>query len=187
MKNGYTDVVAHHDFLQRCDRKIRDGFSIPALILTVVTSLFAHSAAAGELSLLVNGKAVHINAPAGTHLNEKNWGLGLQYDWDIVNKKWVCLAAVSGFSDSNKNPSYYAGGGALRRFQFDDTHVDLGLIGFVMTRKDYKNDQPFFAALPAFSVGTNRFSVNMTYIPKVHPKAVPLWFFQLKINLSNFR
>jgi hypothetical protein len=187
MKNGYTDVVAHRNFPRQCFRKTRQGLSTLALILTAATSLFAHSAAAGELSLLVNGKAIHINAPAGTHLNEKNWGLGAQYDWDIVNKKWVPFAAVSGFSDSNKNPSYYAGGGALRRFQLDDTHVDLGLIGFVMTRKDYKNDQPFFGVLPAFSVGTNRISVNMTYIPKVHPKAVPLWFFQLKINLSNFR
>jgi len=56
-----------------------------------------------------------------------------------------------------------------------------------MTRKGYKDNQPFLGVLPAFSVGTNRVSVNMTYIPKVEPKAVPLWFFQLKINLSNFR
>jgi hypothetical protein len=93
---------------------------------------------------------------------------------------------VSGFSDSNKNSSYYAGGGALRRFQFDGTHVDLGAIGFVMTRKGYKDNQPFLGVLPAFSVGTSRISVNMTYIPKVEPKAVPLWFFQLKISLRNF-
>ncbi len=42
-------------------------------------------------------------------------------------------------------------------------------------------------ALPALSVGTERVSMNITYIPKVDPKAVPLWFFQLKINLSGFR
>jgi hypothetical protein len=187
MKQGYTGSAAHLDFSREFFSKAKKCLSVLALILTTATGLFTDAAAAGELSLLVNGKAIHIDTPAGTHLNEKNWGLGLQYDWDIVNKKWVPFAAVSGFSDSNKNPSYYAGGGVLRRFQFDDTHVDLGLIGFLMTRKDYKNDQPFFAALPAFSMGTNRVSLNMTYIPKVHPKAVPLWFFQLKIGLSNFR
>jgi hypothetical protein len=36
-------------------------------------------------------------------------------------------------------------------------------------------------------VGTKNIAVNFTYVPKVEPKAVPLWFFQLKINLSNFR
>jgi len=147
----------------------------------------AGTAVAGEMSLLVNGKAVHINVPAGKHLNEKNWGLGLQYDGDLINKKWVPFATVSGFSDSYKHPSYYAGGGAMRRFQFDGTHVDLGAIGFVMTRKGYKDNQPFLGVLPAFSVGARRLQENMTYIPKVDPKAVPLWFFQLKISLSNFR
>ena len=149
--------------------------------------LMAGTAVASEMSLLVNGKAIHVNVPAGKNLNEKNWGLGFQYDGDLINKTWVPFAAVSGFIDSNKNPSYYAGGGALRRFQFDGTHVDMGAIGFVMTRKDFMNDKPFLGVLPAFSVGTDRVSVNMTYIPKVHPKAVALWFFQLKINLSNFR
>jgi len=146
-----------------------------------------NAAAADEMSLLVNGKAVHMNTPNGVKLNENNWGLGLQYDWDAAGKQWFPFAMVSGFSDSNWNPSYYAGGGALRRFQFDNTRVDLGVIGFVMTRKGYKNGEPFLGVLPAFSVGTKSVAMNMTYIPKVEPKAVPLWFFQLKINLDNFR
>ncbi len=162
------------------------GYAVVALFVTLATGLMTGIAVADELSLLVNGKAVHVNAPPGSHLNEKNWGLGLQYDGDIVNKRWVPFATVSGFSDSNKNPSYYAGGGALRRFQFDGTHVDVGAIGFAMTRKNYKNDKPFLGVLPAFSMGTERVSVNMTYIPKVEPKMVALWFFQLKVKLGNF-
>ena len=160
--------------------------AVLTLLFTFVACLTAGTAAAGEMSLLVNGKAIHINPPAGKNLNESNWGLGIQYDGDLVNKKWVPFAAVSGFIDSNENPSYYAGGGALRRYQLDGTHVDVGIIGFVMTREGYKNDKPFLGALPAFSVGTNRVSLNMTYIPKVEPKAVPLWFFQLKVKLANF-
>lgn len=185
MENGNKGVHGCGSFLHGYRRQSHRAFL--ALLFTLVTGLMAVNAVASEMSLLVNGKAVHINTPAGKNLNEKNWGLGLQYDWDIVNKKWIPFGMVSGFSDSNKNPSYYAGGGALRRFQFDGTHVDMGAIGFVMTRKGYKDNQPFLGVLPAFSVGTNRVSVNMTYIPKVDPKGVPLWFFQLKINLSNFR
>ncbi|MBI3569507.1 MAG: hypothetical protein HY082_00125 [Gammaproteobacteria bacterium] len=185
MEYANTGIQDRGKLPHGCRRKSHRAFL--ALIFTLATGLMASAAVADEMSLLVNGKAVHVNVPAGKNLNEKNWGLGFQYDGDLINKKWVPFAAASGFVDSNKNPSYYAGGGAMRRIQFDGTHVDLGVIGFVMTRKSYKNNQPFFGALPAFSVGTKNVALNMTYIPKVEPKAVPLWFFQLKINLSNFR
>lgn len=145
------------------------------------------TAAADELSLLINGKARHMGSSATKHLNEKNWGLGLQYDWDRESDKWIPFATVSEFRDSNKNTSYYAGGGAMHRFQFDSAHVDLGAVGFVMVRKGYKNGDPFLGVLPALSVGTKNVALNITYIPKVEPKAAPLWFFQLKINLSSFR
>ncbi|HEY7655337.1 MAG TPA: hypothetical protein VH881_00605 [Burkholderiales bacterium] len=156
-----------------------------ARLLALVGFLTAGAAHADEWSLLVNGKAIHLGAPAGSNLNESNWGLGLQYDWNRANSNWVPFAAASGFSDSNRNPSYYAGGGLLYRFRFEDVHMDAGLIAFVMTRKDYHDDKPFIGALPAFSVGTKHVAVNFTYIPKIHPKSVPLWFFQLKINLTN--
>jgi hypothetical protein len=88
-------------------------------------------------------------------------------------------------NNSNRNPSYYAGGGALHRFKFDGVHVDAGAVGFVMIREDYNDDRPFLGVLPAFSLGTKNIAVNFTYIPKIEPKSVPLWFFQLKINLTN--
>lgn len=153
-------------------------------ILALVGFLTVNPAHADEWSLLVNGKSIHLGVPTGSNLNEANWGLGLQYDWNRPHTNWVPFAAVSGFSDSNRNPSYYAGGGALYRFKFDGVHVDAGAIAFAMTRKGYKNGNPFLGALPAFSVGTKRIAVNFTYIPKIDPKSVPLWFFQLKINLS---
>jgi Antimicrobial peptide resistance and lipid A acylation protein PagP len=187
MKNGTTNTGADRDSLRSGCRCARFALSTAALILVICSSLFARVSFADELHLLINGKAVHINAPAGSHLNEKNWGMGFQYDLDPIDKKWVPFITSSGFEDSNKNPSYYAGGGVLRRFQGDTFHFDAGIVGFVMTRKGYKNDEPFLGALPAFSAGTRRVSVNMTYIPKVEPKVVALWFFQLKINLGNFR
>ena len=184
MENGNKGVHACGSFLHGCRRLSHRAFL--ALLFTLAAGLMAGTAVAGETSLLVNGKAIHINAN-GKNLNEKNWGLGLQYDWNLVDTRWVPYAMVSGFSDSNKNPSYYAGGGVLRRFQSNNFHFEAGAIGFVMTRKNYKNDKPFLGVLPAFSVGTKQFAVNMTYIPKVDPKMVALVFFQLKINLSNFR
>ncbi|HYA37022.1 MAG TPA: hypothetical protein VEI74_01945 [Candidatus Methylomirabilis sp.] len=186
MEYGYAADFARHGFLHGCARTT--GVALRFLILTflVFASFLVRIAQADELSLLVNGKAVHINAPAGSSLNEKNWGLGVQYDGNAIDKKWVPFVTASGFSDSNENPSYYAGGGVLRRFQGDTLHFDIGAVGFLMTRKGYKNDKPFFGALPAFSAGTEWVSVNMTYIPKVEPKMVALWFFQLKIKLADF-
>lgn len=159
--------------------------ALPALVLAFAVGLTATAATADEWNLLINGKALHLGSPAGSNLNEKNWGLGIQYDWERANDKWRPFATVSEFRDSNNNTSYYAGGGAMYRFQFDSAHVDVGAIGFLMTRKDYRNNEPFPGVLPALSVGTKHVALNITYVPKVEPKSVPLWFFQLKINLSS--
>ena len=78
----------------------------------------------------------------------------------------------------------------MRRFSLKpktNLHLDAGLIAFIMTRKDYKDNEPFPGILPTISVGNEKIAINITYIPKVHPKIVPVWFFQLKIPLSNFR
>jgi hypothetical protein len=184
MESGSEMVNSSRSFLRGALRKSKRVFLV--ILFTLTGCLTTAAAVADEMSLLVNGKAVHINTPAGKHMNEKNWGLGLQYDWDLADSKWIPFATASGFIDSNSNPSYYAGGGSLRRFQFEDMRVDLGAIGFLMTRKGYKNEQPFPGVLPVLSVGTKSVALNITYIPKVEPKSVALWFFQLKINLRIF-
>lgn len=156
------------------------------LFLVLFTWLFAASASAGELSLLLNGKAVHLDTPAGLNLNESNWGAGLQYEYDRNGRKWAPFWMASGFIDSVNSPSYYAGGGYMRRWQLNKTwHADAGWVAFLMTRQDFNNGSPFPGVLPAFSFGTDRVALNMTYIPKVYPKMVALAFFQLKIKLTN--
>jgi hypothetical protein len=151
---------------------------------------FGVAANAGELSVLVNGKAIHLDSQPGFLYNENNWGLGFQYDMAPVEEKWVPFVTVSGFKDSNNNTSFYAGGGFLHRSEFawgkTPMHFDAGGIVFLMKRKGYKDGDPFLGVLPAFSLGTSRVSMNMTFIPKVDPKMVPLLFFQLKITLGNF-
>jgi hypothetical protein len=155
--------------------------------LVFATCSTATVAAANELSVLINGKAVHMSGSTNNTLNERNWGLGLQYDWDRVSKNWIPFATASGLRDSNGNPSYYAGTGVMHRLQFENTHFDVGAVGFFMTRKGYRNGDPFVGVLPAFSVGYKSVALNITYVPKVDPKAVPLWFFQFKISLGQFR
>ena len=158
-------------------------FIWPLVVAAAILSV--KPAHAEQLSLIVNGKALHLNAPADRNYNEKNWGGGLQFDFDKTENNWVPFVTASGFKDSNNNPSYYAGGGALKRFEFGNSgyHVDVGGVAFVMTRKGFRNDDPFLGALPVVSLGTERIALNITYVPKMDPKWVPLFFLQLKIGL----
>ena len=55
-----------------------------------------------------------------------------------------------------------------------------------MTRKNFKNEQPFFGALPYVSVGTSDVAINVTYIPSVSPKLVALWFFQASVKVAEW-
>lgn len=164
--------------------------SITALLILCLLGFFGQAAQADESSLLLNGKAVHLDSQPGVTYNENNWGFGLQYDLDPLESNWVPFLMGSGFKDSNGNMSYYAGGGMLRRYHFTvgDTplHFDAGAVAFFMTREGFKDGDAFPGILPAISLGTKQVSLNMTYIPKVDPKMVPLLFFQLKVNIGSF-
>ncbi len=143
-------------------------------------------AAADELDVVLNGKAVHLN---DGNYNEKNWGLGLNYDFN-ERDKWVRFLHSSVFKDSNNQTSKYAGGGTKRRFHFgagtDGWHADVGVIAFLMTRHDYHDNNPFFGALPFVAVGNKWVTVNATYIPSISPKHVPLLFFQAMVRIAEF-
>jgi hypothetical protein len=164
-----------------------DYACIGPVLLFVLGAGFASPVFAEEWNLLINGQARHLGVPAGQHYNERNWGLGLQYDFIEPEKKWIPFVNASEFKDSNGNLSYYAGGGINRRFipieGASSFHIDIGAVGFLMHRKDFKDGRPFPGILPVASVGTDRLSLNITYIPKVEPKMVPLWFFQLKLGM----
>lgn len=152
---------------------------------------FVGSGNAGSLHALANGKAIHLEtAPAGSTYNEENWGAGLQYDFDPWDEAWIPFVTVSGFLDSNSNASYYAGGGLMRRFMIsealDNLYIDVGTVAFLMTRKGFRNNAPFLGVLPVMSFGNEHIAINATYIPKVDPKMVALFFFQLKIKLLEF-
>ncbi|MCR4347097.1 MAG: hypothetical protein NUV55_07850 [Sulfuricaulis sp.] len=161
-----------------------------SIITLFLMCFFAVPAYADDFSVLLNGKAIHLDSQPGVTYNENNWGVGFQYDMAPVQEKWVPFVTASEFKDSNKNTSYYFGGGFLHRTNFEwgktSMHFDAGGIAFLMKRKGFKDGDLFPGILPVVSLGTSRVAVNMTFIPKVDPKMVPILFFQLKVTLGTF-
>lgn len=155
-------------------------------LLLVMSFLFLPHVAADSLSLIINGKALHEDKK---NYNEQNWGLGFEYNF-IEGEKWIHFINGGFFKDSLFNTSKYFGGGSKRRFFFSDYkagwHLDLGATAFIMTRKDYKNNQPFIGVLPYLSIGTDKFAINATYIPAVNPKFEAVWFFQASFQVAKW-
>jgi Antimicrobial peptide resistance and lipid A acylation protein PagP len=163
--------------------------SRPLLALMAIGMAGFHCppACSGEFSLLLNGKAIHLNPPEGNRYNEENWGAGLQYDFSPRAGHWVPFVNASQFRDSNENNSPYMGGGIARRWWpvtgLWGGHIDLGALAFVMRREQFRDGHWFPGLLPVLSIGGDRVALNVTFIPKVDPKMVPLLFLQLKVTL----
>ena len=158
---------------------------ITLILLTML--LWPGMLVAEELHLIINGKSYHFDRTK--NYNENNWGVGFEYDFNPQGK-WIPLITGSRFKDSNDQNSNYLGGGTKYRYEFGSAqsnwHVDLGVVAFLMTRKDYNNNDPFLGALPFVSVGNDFVAVNATYIPSISPKHQSLLYFQLGIKLLEF-
>ena len=159
-----------------------------------VTAGLSEPARAQDWSLILNGKSVHVNS--SRDWNEQNWGLGLEREFE-AHARWVKVAVVNGFKDSQDEMSYMAGGGIKRRFRLDSLSdglfLDVGVIGFLMTRQDVNNNDPFPGLLPAMTIGTRRVALNVTYlseammdsatnVKRVDPTVSGLVFLQLKLD-----
>jgi hypothetical protein len=115
--------------------------------------------------------------------NEQNTGMGLQ--WDKKYNKKVVSYHGGFYKDSNSNMAYYAGANLAWRFKpVKRFHVDAGATLSIMKRQDILDGMPFPAILPVLSAGTNKTSVNMTFIPEVEGYTVPTLFFQMKYKIS---
>ena len=156
------------------------------VMFIVLISASTFNINAEELFVVLNGKAIH--SGSGNY-NEDNWGIGFEYDMKTEDK-WIPFVAGSTFKDSNDQTSNYLGGGYKYRIPLEKNkegwRVDFSLIAFLMTRKDYNNNEPFVGALPFIAIGTSKVMLNVTYIPKVTPKTVSLFYFQLKLKLMEF-
>ncbi|MDH5407665.1 MAG: hypothetical protein OEZ33_11515 [Gammaproteobacteria bacterium] len=168
------------------------SFSAKTSLITIIfllcgltaTASYAATTTKGDYHLILNGRSIHLSAPAkGESFNENNFGTGFQYEFKRpLGSKWVNYVTGSAFNDSYNNLSYYVGGGQTRRYQLHQgMHLDVGYVAFMMARKDFDNYQPFLGVLPVASFGTRKVALNMTYIPAINQKIDELIFFQLKI------
>jgi hypothetical protein len=156
------------------------------------------AAEAGQWDIVLNGRSVHVDADRDW--NESNYGLGIEHEFN-PEARWVKVALGNGFRDSDDRMSYMGGGGIKRRFRLPlgqgRVHMDVGAIGFLMSRQDVNQNQAFPGVLPAFSVGTRDFSINLTYLPgqfaeqftgarTADPSLDGIFFMQFKLNARLF-
>lgn len=142
---------------------------------------------AGELQFVANGKAYHFDRD--NNRNESNWGAGLYYRFDS-DKTAQPFVTVNSFKDSYNNTSNYIGGGYQWRHQLpaisSKLFTDVGLMGFVMTRKDYRDGRPFVGALPFVSIGYDKMAINLAYVPNMNFNETSLVFVQFMFQLDSF-
>jgi hypothetical protein len=156
------------------------------------------AAEAGQWDIVLNGRSIHVDADRDW--NESNYGLGVEHEFN-PDARWVKVALGNGFRDSDDHMSYMGGGGIKRRFRLPigqgRIHMDVGAIGFLMARQDVNNNAAFPGILPAFSVGTRDFSLNLTYLPgqfaeditgarTADPSLDGIFFMQFKLNARLF-
>lgn len=158
------------------------------LAAILLIALYQASVYAGEIGMIVNGKAIHTSDKE--NYNEQNWGSGIQYKFDSLPSGWSPFITASGFVDSYNNSSYYAGGGYLHRLnglsRGDNFTTSIGAVGFLMSREFKDGTRLLPGVLPVLSIGTDLLSINMTYVPKNSATGVPIYFFQAVVPIDNY-
>ncbi len=136
-------------------------------LVAVFVSVPMSSALSGELSTVINGKSIHLNA--AEDWNEDNFGFGLEYQF-ATESRWKTIVMANGFRDSNEKMSYMAGGGLHRNLfatdYFQGLYLDAGVNAFLMTREDVNDNRPFPGALPSVTIGNRYMGFNLSYLPK---------------------
>lgn len=163
-------------------------------LLIIALSILTERTSANDLHFVINGISHHTSNEPEYKYNESNIGFGVQYDFNEFDRNLVPFLNVGGFSDSNKNPSYYIGSGLMHRTTMrsykSDFHIDAGMTMFFMSRDRKTNSEIensiFPGILPMISIGTDTTSVNITYIPKIDNIDTSVWFIQLKLKLNSF-
>ncbi len=184
IKSITPDYYNHKQYNIRCN----------SLLLTILFSLlliYSSNAETNELHLIINGKAIHSEEAIGYKYNEKNLGMGLQYENHQIDPDLIPFMTIGGFNDSNNNPSYYIGSGIIYRNTFKASnktlHFDAGLTFFMLAKRTYSHDKKEHSlipgALPMLSFGNQNAAINMIYIPYLDQLTQKIWFIQLKLNL----
>jgi hypothetical protein len=169
---------------------------ISATILLLGASLLSSAARAQAWDVVVNGRAIHLDS--SENWNENNLGLGIEREFD-EHSRWVKVAVGNAFLDSSDKMSYMAGGGIKRRFLLPQLarnfYVDVGAVGFLMSREDTSSGHIFPGLLPTLTFGTRRVALNVTYLPdtwadqitnlsQADPTVSGIVFLQLKMDAT---
>jgi hypothetical protein len=145
--------------------------------------------AEGSNSIILNGISKHIDVnddafPNG--LNEKNWGLGYEYNFEKAPDQSIEWLLNTGFyKDSLSSTAVYAGGaGLIQIAQVAPVKLKIGIEGSGFYSSEYNQGRPFIALMPIFNIGTDRISINIAIIPKVSQfMDAGVIFAQLKFKL----
>jgi hypothetical protein len=145
--------------------------------------------AEGTNNIVINGLSKHFDVTESSFpngVNENNFGLGYEYNFEKSPDQSIEWLLNTGFfKDSLNGTAVYAGGaGLIKVMQLDSVHLKLGIEASGFYSSEYNQGRPFLALMPIMNVGTDKFSLNITVIPKISQFIdAGVIFAQLKIRL----
>ena len=143
-----------------------------------------------KLYLVLNGVSKHFNVDSkydNAPLNEKNWGIGIEYQFPSKpDDRLHWMLNLGQFRDSFNTNAFYAGGAGLYDLYRKNTwYFQTGVQLAFFNSPSYNGGTPFVAPLPIISLGTDEIAANITVIPRLNQimdAGVVFMQFKLKIN-----
>lgn len=144
----------------------------------------------GSFYVVASGLSKHFNVDPKYDqqpLNEKNWGLGLEYHFERSTSNQIQWLVNAGeFRDSLNSNAFYGGGAGLYEvFRGKDIFLQLGMQAALFYSPAYNKGNAFIAAMPVVSFGTNTIAANVVVIPRVAQFIdAGVVFLQLKMKID---
>jgi Antimicrobial peptide resistance and lipid A acylation protein PagP len=143
-----------------------------------------------KLYLVLNGVSKHFNVDSkydNAPLNEKNWGLGIEYQFPHKasdSLRW--MVNLGQFHDSFNTNAFYAGGAGLYDlYRKNYWYVQTGIQLAFFNSPSYNGGTPFVAPLPIISLGTDAVAANITIIPRLNQiMDAGVVFMQFKVKMN---
>lgn len=158
-------------------------------MLATLSDEFQTGLKQGQWFVALNGLSQHFDvAPsyAAQGINQRNWGLGLQYDLPRApGRNWHWMFNGGGYHDSSNGTAVYLGGAwmvdVIRRQPWQ---AQLGLQAGIFHSERYNGGRVFVALMPVANIGHDNVSLNIAVAPRI-PQIIDagVVFFQLKVKL----
>lgn len=145
-----------------------------------------------KLYLVLNGFSKHFNVDSkydNSPLNERNWGLGLEYQFATKpGDRLHWMVNLGQFHDSFSTNAFYAGGAGLYDlYRKNNLYVQTGIQLAFFNSPSYNGGTPFVAPLPIISLGTDEIAANITVIPRLNQiMDAGVVFMQFKVKINSF-